>query len=924
MRFFAVLFVLLSLAAPARAQQLTTALSDEELSIQAFFKAVEVAISTTDREAWLALLSPNADRQAATEFFDSMVPQGVTRAVVRERDRTDLMGALPGEGYRLIAEVFIETGARGRILTWKLDIRRPRETEDRQPWRLVSEERLSSVEGLHRLAVHRAKQFVARDLVLASIDFELRLPAGDVFVAEAAEGVTALVLMGDGTMVFTPQPAEERGQLKIFAGTETLETPFSAAYVRLNPFEFEQLMKRQVLTAAPVVDQRQLRRAQLVFEEELPKSFSLDLSDLSRDTWSLLPQAGDFLAEVRTRRFDGLTYARSSGEAEDVTLFSRSRKKNIAAYASPAKLSSRGRFFNEDDLVEYDVLNYDINATFSPERDWLDGRTRLRLRIKAYALAALTLKLNEQLNVKSVNSDEFGRLLFLRVRNQNTIVVNLPSTVARDLQLTLDVSYQGLMRSQGLDQESIEVQEGGRQPEDMPFIPAEPNWLFSNRSYWYPQAQVTDYATSTVRVTVPTTHAAIATGVPSAANPSLTPSATGLARATYSFTADQPARYIGLVISRMTRVDNAHVALDVLPSAPSKAVEEPVAYLGAGRIATKTPLGRVPAIGERNTLQLSISANRRQESKARTTMDHAAEILRYYASIIGDSPYESMTVAMVESQLPGGHSPAYFAMLNNPSPLSPFTWRNDPASFHNYPEFYLAHELAHQWWGQAVGWQNYHEQWLSEGIAQYFAALYARERRGEPAFREVLRQFRKWALDQSDQGAIYLGYRLGHLKNDTRVFRAVVYNKGAAVLHMLRRLIGDDAFFRGLRRYYSENRYKKAGTSDLRRAMETESGRSLERFFQRWVFESGIPRLSYSTRVEGQELVVRVDQVRASAEAPLYDVPVTVSIQYADRLVEEVVPVTEVTVEKRVMLTGAVRSIEVNADGAAVAVIDKR
>ena len=135
--------------------------------------------------------------------------------------------------------------------------------------------------------------------------------------------------------------------------------------------------------------------------------------------------------------------------------------------------------------------------------------------------------------------------------------------------------------------------------------------------------------------------------------------------------------------------------------------------------------------------------------------------------------------------------------------------------FMNFPEFYVAHEIAHQWWGQAVGWKNYHEQWLSEGFAQYFAALYARERRGDQAFRDVMRQFRRWAMDQSDQGAVYQGYRLGHIKSDGRVFRALVYNKGASVLHMLRRLMGDDAFFRGLRRYYAENRFKKAGTEDL-------------------------------------------------------------------------------------------------------------
>jgi hypothetical protein len=375
----------------------------------------------------------------------------------------------------------------------------------------------------------------------------------------------------------------------------------------------------------------------------------------------------------------------------------------------------------------------------------------------------------------------------------------------------------------------------------------------------------------------------------------------------------------------MNRVDSAHLALQVVPAKPAEPLpNEPTVYLGSGVMATQKPPGGISGIGERNTLLLGVVANRRQEQKGRDTMGTASEILRFYASIVGDAPYDAMTIAMVESHLPGGHSPAYFAMLNNPSPLAPFTWRNDPAAFNNYPEFYLAHELAHQWWGQAVGWHNYHEQWLSEGFAQYFAALFAKERRGEQAFRDVIRQFRRWALDQSDQGPIYLGYRLGHLKNDTRVFRAVIYNKSAGVLHMLRRLVGDDAFFRGLRRFYADNRYKKAGTMDLRRAMEAESGRSLERFFERWIFESGIPRLRYSTSVEGQELVVRVDQVRASAEAPLYDVPLTISLQYADKTVEEVIAVTEATVEKRIPLAGTLKDVDVNADGAAIAVISRQ
>jgi hypothetical protein len=894
-------------AASVDARQVPAPLSAEELSIQALLQAVETTISTTDGAAWQLLLSPNADRDAAIEFFDSMVPQGVTRAVARERDRAALVGTLPGEGFRLVVDVFTETGARGRISTFRLDIRRPRDSTERQPWRIVSQERLSVIDGLHRLSLHPQKQFTARDLVIRSVDFELRLPSGEVFVAETSEGVTALVLLGEGTMTFKPAPAEERGQVRLFAGTDIIETTFSGVFLRMNPFEFEQQLQGQTLAPAPV-DPRALRRAQTIFDEDVSKSFSLDLYDLSRENWSLLPQAGDFLAEVRTRRFDTLTFARSTGEAEDVTLFHRVRKRNIAAYASPMKLSSRGRFFNEDDLVEYDVLDYNIAATFSPEREWLDGQTRLKIRVKAYALAALTLRLAEDFNVRSITSDELGRLMFLRVRNQNSVVVNLPSPVGRDFELTLHVSYSGRLQTQSLDQESVDVHAGVQQRnEDMPYVPPEPNWLFSSRSHWYPQAQVTDYATATVRYTVPSEYTVVASGHQAIESPTFSaPVAAGQSgRATFVYVASQPIRYIGVVVSRFTRVDAATVALDIVgpPQTSSPAA----------------PRGAVAAVGTRNTVELSVEANRRQHERGRDILPTAADILRLYAATVGDVPYSAVTIAMVEHERPGGHSPGYFAVLNNPLPISAFNVRNDPAVFTSFPEFYVAHELAHQWWGQAVGWKNYHEQWLSEGFAQYFAALYAKERRGESTFRDVLRQFRRWAMEESDQGAVYLGYRLGHIKGDSRVFRALVYNKGASVLHMLRRLIGDEAFFRGVRQYYAHNRYKKAGTEDLQRAMEAEHGHSLERFFERWIYHSGLPRVRYSAAVEGQEVVVRFEQ-----SGEVYDLPVMVTLQFADKTVEDIVTLTEGTVEKRFPATGALRSIEVNSDNGALGYFEQR
>jgi aminopeptidase N len=208
---------------------------------------------------------------------------------------------------------------------------------------------------------------------------------------------------------------------------------------------------------------------------------------------------------------------------------------------------------------------------------------------------------------------------------------------------------------------------------------------------------------------------------------------------------------------------------------------------------------------------------------------------------------------------------------------------------------------------------------LSEGFAQYFAALYAQHLRGDEVFTGILRQLRRWSVDQSDNGPIYLGYRLGHIRGESRTFRALVYNKGAAVLHMLRRLVGDDAFFRGLRRFYRVERFQKAGTEGFRRAMEKEAGRPLDRFFERWIYGSSLPKLKFSYRIDGRDVLLHIDQI-----GDLFDVPVTVTLQYADhKTVDVLVPVTERSVEMRVALTGALRGAEISKDDGTPAEIVK-
>jgi aminopeptidase N len=263
----------------------------------------------------------------------------------------------------------------------------------------------------------------------------------------------------------------------------------------------------------------------------------------------------------------------------------------------------------------------------------------------------------------------------------------------------------------------------------------------------------------------------------------------------------------------------------------------------------------------------------------------------------------------MDDNLPGGHSPPFFAIWLQPLPSTPYSWLGDPLAVdHTYPYFFLAHEVAHQWWGQAVGGKNYHEQWLSEGLAHYFAAMYAGTDRGPDMLRQLLVQMRDSAMAYSANGPIALSYRLGHIQGDTRIFRAIIYNKSAVVLHMLRQLIGDDAFFAGLRRYYQACRFKKAGTDDLRAAFEAGTPIRLTRFFERWIEGASLPRLRVTSRIDasGTSAVVRVEQIGDV----VFDLPVTVTVQYADgRSADVTIPVTEAVVEQHIALQGPARRI---------------
>jgi hypothetical protein len=856
---------------------------------------------------YMDLLSVVADRRIAQSAARALIGPGITRAVIRERDRAPLEGTLPGDGYRLMVEIFTERGSRARIETWRLDVRRVATDTSEDEWRIDGQQSLSTIDGLHRLALNPAKAYRARNLIVRSDDLEIRLPDGYIFVAEATDGPTAAVLVpiDGGTVSFRPAPEAERQQVRIYAGSDAIDTGYDEVFLRFSPSDFRALIPADSLSeAAPSA--AMFRRADAVFKADIAKTYGLDLADLSRETWSLPPFPGDFLAELHTRRFQTLTYSKSANDAEDISQFDRRRRRNISVYASPARRAAGVSLFEEDARAAYDVSHYELDVSFDPGRLWLSGLAMLRLRVRAEAISSLTLHLAENLTVRSIYSNEFGRLLSLRVRGQNNVIVNLNGYATRGTEIALVIAYSGRLEPVPPDRESVAPQFPQEQPQVVETVsfPGESSLLYSTRSYWYPQGSGGGYATAVMHLTVPVSYQIAASGELAPGSPVVVPGSDREPSARrYTFEARQPVRYLACLISRLVRVNSQTVSL----------VESLAGLVSGGSGAL--PSQPLPAGSFNSELDLTVEANPRQVTRGRQVVSVAADVMSYYTSIVGDSPYPNLTLALVENELPGGHSPAYLAVLYQPLPGIQPNWAGDPAAFPAFPEYFIAHEAAHQWWGQAVGWRTYHDQWISEGFAQYFSALYAGKRRGDALFGEMIRRMARWSRDAGGAGPVSLGYRLGHIQGNSRIFRAIVYNKSAVVLHMLRRMVGDEAFFRGVRRLYFGARFGKAGVDDVREAFEQETGRNLQVFFDAWINGSGTPAVTVRWRMEAdaapRAVVLQVEQRGKTSEFP-----VTVTLRYADGTTEDAqVIVRDRTAEFRLPLKGDWKDLALNRDG---------
>jgi hypothetical protein len=455
-----------------------------------------------------------------------------------------------------------------------------------------------------------------------------------------------------------------------------------------------------------------------------------------------------------------------------------------------------------------DVQHYRLDLRVDPASQSLRGVVETRAKLLSDAPTELALDLSSALTVDAVTLD--GKAADFH-RKDDQIVVAVKVSPRPGKLLSITVTYHGTPQGNGFT-----FAERNGQPAVSSY-----GMPFTARQWWPSKDDPSDKADSAdILITVPA-----------------------------PLTAASNGKLIGTDTNADgTRTYRWHVAYPIYPDTLSVAIAEYQLIEDRYRAAN----------GSVMPLQFYVFPP--DEDKARRDFSVIPEIMRSHVARFGEYPFlrEKYGVAEFATYSFREHQtlPSYAEKLIT----------GDHAN-----DAILAHELAHQWFGNSLSVRDWRHVWLNEGFATYAAMLWEERRNGAAAYHAEMNKLAAGEL----QGPVFMT----DVTDNKKLFGAATFDKGAWTLHMLRQVMGDQQFFKALRAYVSQYSYRNVTTEDFRAVCERFHGKSLDWFFQEWIY--GVSRPSYRvswTAADGQ-VALRIRQVQT--DAPAFTMPITVLVATA-------------------------------------------
>jgi hypothetical protein len=748
---------------------------------------------------------------------------------------------------------------------------------------------------LAQISIDPQKTFTIRELNLDRDSLHITLHRGTLaFFTPVHRRVTGAVFVGDGEIVVIPPTKIEKFQLNKFSGSPVLTERFLSAVFRFTDQTFEEVSKAAEEENPLAPTDLRLERAW----DDAVRSLSFNLN--FRILQNLLGSSPhSFFHSSINGQTLGWFEAWKDDRAEEPILLGRVTHVAEINYADvwcsfrPVRTSEGASPSGRRLLQQYDLTSVDIDGQIAE-----DARLTATAQVKLVSLSAgdrlLPFELARGLKLASVEDGGHHPLDFF----QNTLLEDAEVT-----QRGNDVVYV-LLEHPTLDQEPLTLifNYSGDVITDL----GNGIYFVGERGTWYPNHGLSDMAKYHLKFHYPADKTLVATGY-------LVSESTSGATKTSEWDSGDNIGVAGFnygdYLMKQQELNQTTVQVfanrgleDVVRNLQQRLEQIWVARFLAqqqARSHLKTPLDlSAPAILP------ALDAH----SMLTNIINDTLSALQFYESWFGPYPYKKLAI----SQIPGRFGQGW-PSLCYVSTLTFLTREQQAALGMNqdnqllFSQLLRAHEIAHQWWGNEVTANSYHDVWLMEGMASYAALLYAASKDTKEAdFTDAMRRLKTRLLGKDKEnetvegaGPIWLGWRLYSSKTPAG-YQSIVYDKGAWVIHMLRMLMRDpraesDApFISALKDFLNRHRGNNASTEDFKHVMEQhmtagmdlDGNHKLDWFFDQWVYDVGIPEYEFGYFITGSPAkgYIVSGKVRQSGVPASFEMPVPIFAHYGNQV----------------------------------------
>ncbi len=707
------------------------------------------------------------------------------------------------------------------------------------------------LDRLNNVAIDRSQVYALRNVHLTRDRIKLFFDRGYIgFLTKVNGEITGAVYAGSGEILLIPPNNVEKRNLAQFTQAPILEEQFDSVYLRFTDRTAQEIL---AVARRPEAD-----------DPELPPDFAGQWDPVVHSLRAASPR---ILLDMLGDRTQPLFHARISGlhlglfevnddeRAREAITVGAGRREGDTVYAdlwcSFPSQTSKARFATQlGGPVR--VLSYTLDTRINVDHA-LEGQAKLQLESRSASDRVLAFELSRWLKVTGVKDGQGKSLVVFQnpsdedseaaARSNDWIEVVLPSPRAVGEKFELNFTYHGNVIA--------DVGNG------VLYVGA--------RGSWYPNCGLSAPADYDLFFHYPEGLRLVATGTP-------VDESTVAGRKQSHWRCRGVYRVAGFNLGPYQAVERRMGDTPVVVLA----TKEAEAALEKRHVAAQ-PLEPVGPTMGRPGLDRPLEVMRRPTAPLapsallESVTENAADALGYFETLFGPFPYPQLAI----SQVPGRFGQGWPGLVYLPTlSFLPRAERLELGlegkSRESLDRCLVAHEVAHQWWGNLLGWESYHDQWLSEGLANYAASLYlARQKDGERHVHELLRAYKEDLLSRNKAGAtvdsdgpIWLGWRLSNSLHPEG-YNTIVYKKSCWVLQMLGSVLADPGsnrdqrFLSMLREFIAAHRGQTVSTEDFIHAAEKymprdsdlEHNHRLDWFFNEWVYGTGIPTYQIESTV---------------------------------------------------------------------------